>query len=170
MFAPVNSNWMQRVLRRLKRKSCEMQGHTRLHYISAYTCIPLNHLTQAWVGSTAMLALCPAYAIYPNPNHHTRLQLIQLYCFWSQASSKTTLWHVDIHRAVEEVQFEWINCAIFQLNDLMDSALQICSHGNVETAMEIQAVSSQTRRTRRRTKTFSPFEWTKAGAFSSANM
>jgi len=59
---------------------------------------------------------------------------------------------------VAKVQSEWINCAIFQLSDLMDAALEICSHGNVETAMEIQAVSSYTRNTRRRTKTFSPFE------------
>lgn len=67
---------------------------------------------------------------------------MELYCFWDQTASKTTLCHVDVHRAGAKVQFEWINGAIFQLSDLMDAALQICSHGNVETAMEIQAVSS----------------------------
>lgn len=151
----------------LKTQSCATKCS------SPSACTPellLNYLTQGRVGSTAALAWCPACVTYPKPNYHMQLQSRQLHCFWDQASSKTTLCHVDIHRAVAEVRFEWINCAIFQLSDLMDAALQICSHGNVETAMEIQAVSSYTPSTRSRTKTFSPFEWTKAGAFSSANM
>lgn len=48
----------------------------------------------------------------------------------------------NVHRAVAKVQFEGVDCATFQLSDLMDAALQICSHGNVETAVAIQAVSS----------------------------
>lgn len=49
----------------------------------------------------------------------------------------------DLHRAVAKVQFErLVNGATFPVSDLMDAALQICSHGNVETAVAIQAVSS----------------------------
>lgn len=94
---------------------------------SPSVCTPellLNYLTQGWVGSTAVLAWCPACVTCPKSNYHMQLQSRQLHCFWDQASSKTTLCHVDIHRAVAEVQFEWMNCAIFQLSDLMDAALQ----------------------------------------------
>lgn len=66
----------------------------------------------------------------------------QQYFFWDQGGAKTVLHQADIHRAVAKVQFERVNCATFQLSDLMDAALQICSHGNVETAMATQAVSS----------------------------
>lgn len=86
-----------------------------------------------------MLWLC--HLSHPKP-----WQPKQQHFFWDQDGAKAVLQQADIHRAVAKVQFEWVNCAIngatFQLSDLMDAALQICSHGNVETAVAIQAVSS----------------------------
>lgn len=154
-------------MRSLTRKSCAIKCSVISVHIPE---LPLNHLTQVWIGSTAMLAWCPACVIYLTPIYPNQLQSTQLYYSWDQASSETAWCHVDIHRAGATVWFEWINYAIFQLSDLMDAVLQLCSHGNVETAMEIRAVSSYAHSTRSRTKTFSPFEWTKAGVFSSANM
>ena len=90
-------------MRSLMRKSCEMKCGVMLGYAIS-VCIStllLKHFTQAWVGSTAMSARRPAYALYPNPSHHTQALLLLgpnylknyiVPCRHTQSSGKSAVW------------------------------------------------------------------------------